>query len=184
MAFPTLAEISTMLTAIGFPKHECVDEPNEEVGMIRTGCGTPFGPILITIDPQKEKDVLHVRAHVGFASGASDEHIQIETLQYINHLNATHIVGRFVFDHSDNEVYIDCAQVITESDDFTQATLDAILNRIVVAGTLWRPELNDIGSGTKVYNENSKTLEDADSSLLEPLSDDELEELIKKVKGG
>lgn len=183
MAFPTLAEISTMLTAIGFPKHECVDEPNEEVGMIQTGCGTPFGPILITIDPQKEKDVLHVRAHVGIASGASDEHIQIETLQYINHLNATHIVGRFVFDHSDNEVYIDCAQVITESDDFTQATLDAILNRIVVAGTLWRPELNDISSGLKVFNESSKEIEDIDASSIEPLTDAELEELIKRLKG-
>lgn len=183
MAFPTLAELSTMLTTIGFPKHECVDEPNEEVGMIRTGCGTPFGPILINIDPQKEKNVLQVRAHVGTAPGASNDKIQLETLQYINHLNASHIVGKFIFDHSSNDVYVDCAQVITEHDVFTQTTLNELIDRIVIAGTLWRPELLDVGTGSKIFDEATKTLEDVDLSNHKPLTDEELAELIRKVKG-
>jgi hypothetical protein len=183
MAFPTLADISTMLTAIGFPKHDCVDEPNEEVGMIRTGCGTPFGPILLTIDPQKERDNLYIRAHVGYANGASDDSIQLEILQYLNHLNEKHTVGKFVLDQSDYEVYIDCAQIITSLDTLSQETLDALIRRIVVAGTMWRPEINDISLGSKVFNESSKEIEDVDASSLTPLTDAELEELIKRLKG-
>jgi hypothetical protein len=183
MAFPTLAELSTMLKEIGFPKHDCVDEPNEEVGMIRTGCGTPFGPIMITIDPQKERENLYIRAHVGYATGASEDANQLETLQYLNHLNEQYIVGKFVLDHSDNEVYIECAQLITSSDTLSQATLDALIHRIVVAGTLWRPEINDISSGLKVFNESSKEIEDIDASSIEPLTVAELEELIKRLKG-
>jgi len=183
MAFPTLAEISSMLTEIGFPQHDCVDEPNEEVGMIRTGCGTPFGGIMITIDPQKERENLYIRAHVGFATGASDDAIQLETLQYLNHLNERYIVGKFVLDHSDNEVYIECAQVITSSDTLSQETLEALIRRIVVAGTMWRPEINDISSGSKVFNETIKEIEDVDASAITPLTDAELEELIKRLKG-
>ena len=183
MAFPTLAEISTILKAIGFPKHECVDEPNEEVGMIRTGCGTPFGPIMLTIDPQKEKDNLYIRAHVGYATGASDDTIQLETLQYLNHLNEKHTLVKFVLDQSDNEVYIECAHIITSSDTLSQETLDDIIRRVVIAGTMWRPEINDISSGAKVFNETSKEIEDVDVSEITPLTDAELEDLIKRLKG-
>ena len=48
---------------------------------------------------------------------------------------------------------------------------------------MWRPEINDISSGAKVYNETSKEIEDVDASAIAPLTDAELEELIKRLKG-
>ena len=88
-----------------------------------------------------------------------------------------------MLDQSDCEVYIDCAQIITSLDTLTQETLDSLIHRIVVAGTMWRPEIDEISSGSKVFNATSKEIEEVDASSITPLTDTELEELIKRLKG-